>query len=114
MLDSSAFVDQALTGYQASQQPAGGKTTDKTTKKMSLEQINAVAQDFEAFFVSMMMESMMSGIKTDGPFGGGQGEKVFRSIMVQEYGKEVVKQGGFGFADAVQQQLLKLQEVHGE
>ena len=56
----------------------------------------------------------MSGIKTDGPFGGGQGEKVFRSIMIQEYGKEAAKQGNFGIADAVQQQLLKMQEVHGE
>ena len=69
MLDSNAFVDQALTGYQASQQPAGGKTTDKTAKKMSLEQINAVAQDFEAFFVSMMsrlepLPSMTQTLKT--------------------------------------------------
>ena len=114
MMDSSAFVDQAFQGYQASQQTVAGQSAGKAAKKMSLEQINEVAQDFEAFFVSKMMESMMSGIKTDGPFGGGQGEKVFRSIMVQEYGKEVVKQGGFGIADAVQKQMLKLQEVHGE
>jgi Rod binding domain-containing protein len=54
---------------------------------------------------------MMSGIKTDGPFGGGQGEKVFRSILVQEYGKEAASQGNFGIADAVRQQLLKMQEM---
>ena len=78
MMDSSAFVDQAFQGYQASQQTAAGQSAGKAAKKMSLEQINEVAQDFEAFFVSKMMESMMSGIKTDGPFGGGQGEKVFR------------------------------------
>jgi flagellar protein FlgJ len=78
---------------------------------MSNAKIDAVAEDFEAFFVSMITESMMSGIKTDGPFGGGQGEKVFRSILVQEYGKEAASQGNFGIADAVRQQLLKMQEL---
>ena len=114
MIDTGAYVDQAFHGYQASQQPTVPQSGNKSVKKMSMEQINTVAQDFEAFFVSKMMETMMSGIKTDGPFGGGQGEKVFRSIMVQEYGKEAAKQGNFGIADAVQQQLLKMQEVHGD
>ncbi|MEC8203123.1 MAG: rod-binding protein [Pseudomonadota bacterium] len=114
MIDTGAYVDQAFHGYQASQQPTVRQSGNKSVKKMGMEQINTVAQDFEAFFVSKMMETMMSGIKTDGPFGGGQGEKVFRSIMIQEYGKEAAKQGNFGIADAVQQQLLKMQEVHGE
>jgi len=112
MIDSSAFVDQALEGYQSAQQPGLAATGKKT--RMSNEKIDAVAQDFEAFFVSMMMESMMSGIATDGPFGGGQGERVFRSVMVQEYGKEAAKQSEFGIADAVRTQLLKMQEVNKE
>ena len=75
MLDSNAFVDQVQQSYQANLAPsisAGGKKS----APMSNAKIDAVAEDFEAFFVSMMTESMMSGIKTDGPFGGGQGEKV--------------------------------------
>jgi len=110
MLDSNAFVDQVQQSYQANLAPsisAGGKKS----APMSNAKIDAVAEDFEAFFVSMMTESMMSGIKTDGPFGGGQGEKVFRSILVQEYGKEAASQGNFGIADAVRQQLLKMQEM---
>ena len=54
---------------------------------------------------------MFSGIKTDGLFGGGHGEEVFRSMMLQEYGKSVAQRGGFGIADAVQRQILSLQEV---
>lgn len=110
MLDGNAFVDQALIGYQAAQRPqastAGGKIGSDKTK--------AVAQDFEAFFVSRMIESMFAGIETDGLFGGGQGEKVFRSVMIQEYGKEVVRRGGFGIADSVQKHLLSLQEAKGK
>ena len=113
-MDSSALVDQALQSYQASQTPSHhAGQSKKTARQMSNAQIDAVAQDFEAFFVSMMMESMMSGVKTDGPFGGGHGEKVFRSILVQEYGKEAARRSEFGIADAVREQLLKMQEIHG-
>ena len=45
-----------------------------------------------------------------GLFGGGQGEKIYRSMMVQEYGKAVAKAGGVGIADAVQREILKMQE----
>ena len=113
-MDSTAYVEHALQSYQASQTPSNhAGNTKKATRQMSNAQIDAVAQDFEAFFVSMMMESMMSGVKTDGPFGGGHGEKVFRSVLVQEYGKEAAQRGEFGIADAVREQLRKMQEIHG-
>ena len=54
---------------------------------------------------------MFSGISTDGPTGGGEGEAMFRSMMTDEYAKQIEAQGGFGLADAVQRQLLKTQEV---
>lgn len=111
MMDSSAFVDQALQSYQSSQASTYTGSAKKAARPMNDEQINAVAEDFEAFFVSMMLEAMMSGIETNGPFGGGQGEKVFRSILVQEYGKETARRGEFGIADAVREQLLKMQEM---
>ena len=111
MMDSGVFVDQALQSYQSSQMPSQSGGAKKAVRQMSDEQINAVAEDFEAFFVSMMMESMMSGIETNGPFGGGQGEKVFRSVLVQEYGKEAAQRGEFGIASAVREQLLKMQEL---
>lgn len=69
------------------------------------------AQDFESVFVSQMLSQMFSGLATDGPFGGGQGEAMFRSLMLDEYGKQITAQGGIGLADAVTHQLLKHQEV---
>ena len=32
---------------------------------------------------------MFSGIQTDGLTGGGQGEEMFRSMMINEYGKAI-------------------------
>ena len=75
------------------------------------KEIRAAAEDFESFFLSQMFEYMFAGIDTDGPFGGGHGEKIFRSLLLQEYGKAMAACGGIGIADTIERQLLQLQEV---
>lgn len=52
---------------------------------------------------------MFSGVKTDGPFGGGQGEEMFRSFLNDAMAKQTVKTGGIGLADKVAREMLKLQ-----
>jgi peptidoglycan hydrolase FlgJ len=84
--------------------PALDKTQDASAAKKT-------AEDFEAFFLSQMFEHMFSGIEPDAMFGGGEGEAVYRSLLFQEYGKAVAKQGGIGLADVVQKEILKLQEI---
>jgi Rod binding domain-containing protein len=69
------------------------------------------AKEFESVFISQFLGSMFQGIPTDGPFGGGQGEEMFRSMMVNEYAKSVENRGGFGLASAVTRQLLSHQEA---
>jgi Rod binding domain-containing protein len=68
------------------------------------------AQQFESVFITEFLGQMFSGMPTDGPFGGGDGEQMFRSLMLDEYGKQFEKQGGFGLAAPVTRQLLALQE----
>ena len=72
--------------------------------------INKVAEDFEAFFAGSYFEQMFSGIQPDSLTGGGEAEGMFRSLMIQEYGKAVAKQHVLGIADVVKRQLLQLQE----
>jgi Rod binding domain-containing protein len=72
--------------------------------------IKKTAQQFESVFISEFLGSMFEGVSTDGPFGGGQGEEMFRSLEMDEYGKQLAAQGGFGLADAVTRQLLHTQE----
>lgn len=74
-------------------------------------QIRGIAEKFESQFVGQMLGFMFAGIETDGPFGGGFGEEMFRSMMVDEYGKIMTRRGGIGIADAVERELLKMQEV---
>ena len=68
------------------------------------------AEEFEAVFIAEILGAMFAGVKTDGPFGGGAGEDIFRSLLLDRYGRSLASQGGFGIADAVKRQLLELQE----
>lgn len=72
--------------------------------------VEAAAKDFEAVFISQMFEQLFAGVSTDGPMGGGTGERIFRSLMFQEVGKQMAAQGGMGLGDAVKRELLALQE----
>ena len=71
---------------------------------------DAAARDFEAVFIGQMFEQMWSEVKTDGPMGGGTGEQVFRSLMIQDIGRQISAQGGIGLADAVKRELIAMQE----
>ena len=72
-------------------------------------QAEAIAQQFERMFITEMLQPMFAGIETDGPFGGGQGEEVFRPMLLDQYADAVAKSGGVGIADAVLKEILRLQ-----
>lgn len=72
-------------------------------------QIKETAQNFEASFLSVMMQQMFEGVKTSEPFGGGPGEEMFKSVLTDAMSKQVTKAGGIGLASTVQREMLKLQ-----
>ncbi len=92
-------------------QPIANQRIPTVDVRHAPEAVREAAQDFEAFFLSQMFEMMFEGVETDGPFGGGHGEKVFRSLMITEYGKATAARGGVGIADQIIQQMLATQEV---
>jgi peptidoglycan hydrolase FlgJ len=72
---------------------------------------DTAAKDYEAVFISQFLGSMFSGIKSDGITGGGEGEEMFRSLMVDQYAKGMQQRGGFGIAAQMKAELLKHQQV---
>jgi peptidoglycan hydrolase FlgJ len=68
------------------------------------------SEDFEAVFLSQVFENMFSSVETDQLFGGGNGESVYRSLLLQEYSKVAARAGSIGIADAVQREIISLQE----
>ena len=54
---------------------------------------------------------MFSSVKTDSMFGGGHGEEMFRSLLLDSYAKKIGQSGSFGIANQVMKSLLAQQEV---
>ncbi|MDP6174733.1 MAG: rod-binding protein [Rhodospirillales bacterium] len=88
-----------------------GKAAPNTKGPMSAAKARETAVEFEAFFLGQMMQPMFANISAEKPFGGGHAEKMWRSMMVDEYGKAMAKSGGIGIADQVQREILRMQEA---
>jgi hypothetical protein len=66
--------------------------------------------DFEAYFLSQAFENMFSGVEADPMFGGGSGESIYRSMMIQEYSKVAARTHSTGIGAEVTREILRLQE----
>lgn len=87
-----------------------GPTSQLTAEQLAKRgQIEKTAQDFEASFLSVMVGQMFSEVNVSEPFGGGQGERMFKSFFAEAVAKQVVKAGGVGVSDTVAKEMLKLQ-----
>lgn len=80
------------------------------TDNGNLKQVKAAAKKFEAMFMNEMLSHMFAGIKTDSQFGGGKGEEVFRSMLVEQYGTIIANSGQTGLSTQLEKQMLKMQE----
>lgn len=87
--------------------PSGG---NGKLSASDLHKFKQTAQDFEAVFISEMLRPMFENIEPSSPFGGGSGEKIYRDMQIDEYGKAIAKSGGIGLADNVMREMIKMQE----
>lgn len=86
------------------------RANSDTQKAKEQAKIAETAEDFEAFFITKMMESMYAGVSTDGMFGGGNGEKMYRSLLLNEYGKVMAQTGTVGVKDDIMRSIIQMQE----
>lgn len=100
-----AAIQNAMTMAQQKPLPIAPKPTS------SVAQADKAAKDYETVFISQFLGSMFSGIQSDSLTGGGEGEQMFRSLMVDQYAKGIESQGGFGIANQMKAELLKHQQV---
>lgn len=76
-----------------------------------LARARKTAEEFESVFLNTMLAEMFSGVPTDGPFGGGQAEQTYRSLLIEEYANQMAASGGIGLADHVLRDIIALQEM---
>jgi Rod binding domain-containing protein len=89
------------------------KQAGAAARSKNAAQIKDSSEQFESVFMTQMLSHMFEGIEPDPMFGGGPGEEVYKSFLLDEYGKSIVKRGGLGLTTAVQAELLRMQEAHG-
>lgn len=92
-------------------QPARARGNLMGRAPASAEQVDKVAREFEAQFISQMLENMFSTIDVKNSLGGGESEEFYRDMLVNEYGKVIANSGGIGVADHVKREMLRMQEV---
>lgn len=97
----------SATGFDRKDAPAvKGDPADEKTKK--------AVQDFEAFFISQMFQHMYETVPVNETFGGGNAEKIYRSMLIDEYGKMMAQSGGVGITNQIMEQMLHIQENAAE
>ena len=102
----------ALTGVAAkidTVATAAKNAVASVEEKAKRAKIADTAKAFESSFMSVMMQQMFEGVKTSEPFGGGQGEAMFKSVLTDAMSKQVTQAGGIGLASTIQREMLKLQ-----
>jgi Rod binding domain-containing protein len=109
-------AESAMPAALASLSRAGGAEAGgdaEAPRFRDMVQARKAAEDFEAFYLSQMMQPMFSGLKSEPPFGGGHAESTWRSLLVDEYGRIMARGGGVGVADAVMRTMLDAQSQSG-
>jgi|GEM_PF-403572 Rod binding domain-containing protein len=93
----------------------GDMTTISTLPTLSAgmgtdSNVDKAAQDFEAMFATQLLQPMFDTVHVNDTFGGGHGEEVMRSFLLQEYGKMIARTGRLGIAAPVKAEMLRAQE----
>lgn len=118
MISAGLLAQSLNNSYQRDDlQDSAIKSLQESAKgPMTPEKAKKVAHEFEAMFISQMLQHMMSDSAGEDAFGGGETDEIYKSMMVDEYGKAITKSGGIGIAAHIertltQRALLQTQEV---
>ncbi len=87
------------------------KNVTSSKIKNSNNDADVAGKQFEAMFLTQMLEQMFANVKSDGMFGGGHAEKIYRSMLSKEYADQMSEKGGLGIAPMVTKEIISLQET---
>jgi len=84
-----------------------GSVTVKQAQPLDARKAAAknAAEQFEAVMLSQSFEQMFKGVKGPTMAGGGQSEKIWQSMMIDEMAKGVAKSGGIGIAEHIYKEI---------
>ncbi len=68
--------------------------------KVAPDAPSSAAREFEAMFLTQMVDEMLKQVEI-GKFGGGQAAEQWRYFLAEAFGKEMAAEGGAGIAQSI-------------
>jgi Rod binding domain-containing protein len=103
-------IDAAAKQPGIALKPPGASTLAPAPAPAPIDpKIKKTAADFETMVIGQMLAPMFEALETNGPFGGGDGEAMFRPMLIDQYAKSMAKAGGIGIADEVAREMMRMQ-----
>ncbi len=97
--DTLALNPQSLDSLRWQAKQDGGK-----------ESVRAAAQQFESYFLQMMLRTMRQSLSQDGPFDSRE-TRMFSDMFDQQVAQSISRSKGLGIADMLVEQLQKQMEA---
>lgn len=102
-------ASDVLGRYQASYQDSVLLRSEGVSERQQLEE---VAREFEALLIKQMLDSMRNTLNKDNNLvDGGMSENIFEDMLYTEYSRLMSKTGGFGLAEMIVEQQVRLQRL---
>ena len=77
------------------------------------EEIKKVANEFESLFINLVLKSMRNTVQKSGLIDGGNAEEIYKSMLDDEYCKQMATQRTTGIADQIEDFMLRAQGLAG-
>jgi flagellar protein FlgJ len=104
-MSALALSPSAFAATLATQAPAPASAAEMAKRGHTHE----TAVKFEASFLTRVLQTMFKSVTTSAPFGGGEGEDMWKSFLAEQMAKQMSKRGGIGISKSVEREMLKLQ-----
>lgn len=108
-MDNTGGIPNPLLDLRSAAAAQSAGTKSSHAERISTKAREA-AESFESVFIFEILQAMYADVKP-GPFGGGNEETMYRSMMNEEVAKSISRQGGIGIADSVYREIMRQQEV---
>lgn len=110
LLTSSDAAGNLLVRQAETKSAYDKKTNSLAASNPNAKKIDEAAKNFESVFATEMLKPMFADTADGGPYGGGQGEKIFNSMQLTQFGKMIGQNDSLGIAQTIKGDLLRLQE----
>ncbi|MEW6680692.1 MAG: rod-binding protein [bacterium] len=72
------------------------------------KKLRSACVEFEAIFISKLLEGLRKTIDKSGFIDGGQGEEIFTDMLYDEYAKAIAQNGSLGLAEMMYRDIVKV------